>query len=43
VGSGFENPKVVVMVVVVAIVGLFVLMPTARFLSRSASAASPAA
>ena len=41
VGSGFANPKVVVMVVVVAIVGLFILMPTARLLSRSASAASP--
>lgn len=41
VGSGFANPNVVVMVVVVAIVGLFILMPTARFLSRSATVASP--
>ena len=36
VASGFADPKVVVMVVVVAIVGLFVLMPTARLLSRNA-------
>ena len=43
VGSGFTDPKVVVMVVVVAIVGLFVLMPTARLLSRGASSASVAA
>jgi len=43
VGSGFADPKVVVMVVVVAIVGLFILMPTARLLSRGASTASPAA
>lgn len=43
VGSGFADPKVVVMVVVVAIVGLFVLMPTARLLSRGASSASVAA
>lgn len=42
VGSGFDDPKVVVMVVVVAIVGLFVLMPTARFLARSASPAGAA-
>jgi BASS family bile acid:Na+ symporter len=41
VASGFEDPKVVVMVVVVAIVGLFVLMPTARALSKNA--AGPAA
>ncbi len=40
VASGFADPKVVVMVVVVAIVGLFVLMPTARFLSRGASPAT---
>lgn len=43
VGSGFTDPKVVVMVVVVAIVGLFVLMPSARLLSRGASSASVAA
>jgi len=43
VGSGFANPNVVVMVVVVAIVGLFILMPTARLLSRSASTATVAA
>lgn len=43
VGSGFADPKVVVMVVVVAIVGLFVLMPTARLLSRGASSTSVAA
>jgi BASS family bile acid:Na+ symporter len=43
VGSGFADPKVVVMVVVVAIVGLFVLMPTARLLSRNASTATVAA
>jgi BASS family bile acid:Na+ symporter len=43
VASGFANPKVVVMVVVVAIVGLFILMPTARLLSRNASTAAVAA
>jgi bile acid:Na+ symporter, BASS family len=43
VGSGFADPKVVVMVVVVAIVGLFILMPTARLLSRNASPAAVAA
>ncbi|HKP29974.1 MAG TPA: bile acid:sodium symporter, partial [Gemmatimonadales bacterium] len=34
VASGFKDPKVVVMVVVVAIVGLFVLMPFARYLAK---------
>jgi BASS family bile acid:Na+ symporter len=39
VASGFEDAKVLVMVVVVAIVGLFVLMPLARYLSRGAATA----
>ena len=43
VASGFADPKVVVMVVVVAIVGLFILMPTARLLSRNATPALVAA
>jgi len=43
VASGFADPKVVVMVVVVAIVGLFILMPTARLLSRKATPALVAA
>jgi len=40
VGSqSFEDPKVVVMVVVVAIVGLLILMPLSRMLARGGSAA----
>jgi BASS family bile acid:Na+ symporter len=33
-GQNFSDPRVVVMVVVVAIVGLLILMPLARFLAR---------
>ena len=40
VASGFDDPNVVVMVVVVAIVGLFVLMPLARALSKNVPAAA---
>jgi BASS family bile acid:Na+ symporter len=37
-GKNFDDPKVLVMVVVVAVVGLLILMPMARFLgSRNAS------
>lgn len=35
-GQSFSDPKVVVMIVVVAIVGLFVLFPVSRALSRGA-------
>ena len=35
VGQDFSDPKVVVMVVVVAIVGLLVLMPIARVVARA--------
>ena len=35
VGQDFSDPKVVVMVVVVAIVGLLVLMPLARVVARA--------
>ena len=38
-GQNFSDPKVVVMVVVVAIVGLLLLMPLARALARRASSA----
>jgi len=34
-GQNFEDPRVVVMVVVVAIVGLLLLMPLARFFARN--------
>jgi len=34
-GQNFEDPRVVVMVVVVAIVGLLLLMPLARFLAKN--------
>jgi hypothetical protein len=33
-GQNFNDPKVVVMVVVVAIVGLLMLMPFARYLAK---------
>jgi BASS family bile acid:Na+ symporter len=33
-GQNFSDPKVVVMVAVVAIVGLLILMPLARVLAR---------
>ena len=39
VGSqSFSDPKVVVMVIVVAIVGLLILMPLSRVLAKGASA-----
>ena len=38
-GQNFEDPKVVVMITVVAIVGLLVLMPLSRQLGKSASQA----
>ena len=34
-GQNFKDPNVVVMVVVVAIVGLLLLMPLARYLGKS--------
>ena len=40
-GQNFSDPKVIVMVVVVAIVGLLILMPLARYLARFSKSASP--
>jgi BASS family bile acid:Na+ symporter len=40
--QSFDDPNVVVMVVVIAIVGLFTLMPLARALGRSVTAATAA-
>jgi BASS family bile acid:Na+ symporter len=40
-GQSFKDPKVVVMVVVVAVVGLFILMPLSRFLAKTKPKASP--
>src|SRR5215469_6392922 len=39
-GQNFSDPKVIVMVVVVAIVGLLMLMPFARYLAKFSPAAS---
>jgi bile acid:Na+ symporter, BASS family len=39
-GQNFSDPKVVVMVVVVAIVGLLILMPLAKYLARFSKPAS---
>jgi BASS family bile acid:Na+ symporter len=37
-GQSFKDPKVVVMVVVIAVVGLFILMPLSRFLAKGRTA-----
>jgi predicted Na+-dependent transporter len=39
-GQNFNDPKVIVMVVVVAIVGLLLLMPFARYLAKRSQLAS---
>jgi predicted Na+-dependent transporter len=39
-GQNFSDPKVIVMVVVVAIVGLLMLMPFAKYLARFSQVAS---
>jgi bile acid:Na+ symporter, BASS family len=39
-GQNFKDPKVIVMVVVVAIVGLLLLMPLARYLAKRSQQAS---
>jgi len=39
-GQNFKDPRVIVMVVVVAIVGLLLLMPFARYLGKRSQPAS---
>jgi len=39
-GQNFKDPRVIVMVVVVAIVGLLMLMPFARYLAKRSQLAS---
>jgi BASS family bile acid:Na+ symporter len=39
-GQNFNDPKVIVMVVVVAIVGLLLLMPFARYLAKRSQLAN---
>ena len=39
-GQNFNDPKVIVMVVVVAVVGLVLLMPLARYLAKLSQLAS---